>query len=41
MFDEVNAMAEVEKRNRLRRDALLPLLSVHIEIPLMRAAHEE
>lgn len=41
MFDQVKAIAEIEERNRLRCQAMLPLLSVEVELDRMRSTHEK
>ncbi|MGA8691691.1 MAG: hypothetical protein WB662_17760 [Methyloceanibacter sp.] len=40
MFDTAKAVAEVEERNRLRKEVQLPLLSVEQELQRQKAAHE-
>jgi hypothetical protein len=41
MFDVKRATAEIEKRNRLRREAQLPPLSLDDEIRRLKCAHQE
>lgn len=41
IFDEIRAVAEIEARNRFRKEAQLPPLSVDDEIRRLRCAYQE